>query len=1021
MIACLCIAWICATVLAPCGIAQPGTATIIGTVRDPSGAAVPDAGVEVENAARGIRRSLKTDSEGAFSVLALVPATGYRVTITKAGFSEYQVTGIELQVGAEINLGVLHVAITPERTRISVNEAINLTGPYRTEVSQVVGNSQILNLPINGRRVDTYVLLTPAVVPDGVAGLVSFRGVAGGNAFLTDGNDTSNQFFNENAGRTRISTQISQDAVQEFQVLSSGYSAEYGRAAGGIINTVTRSGSNIWSGTAYLFYRDRSLNARDRYSSVNPPEKRYQGGAGLGGPLVKDKLFFFLNGEIHRRDFPLVASLSRPPLFDAGGAFIGTCDVSPQQCDAAKQFLRRQFQVLERKANSELAFGKLDWTPSERHHVSASFNYLRWLSPNGFQTQAVLNNGEGVGANGSSSVRTRYARLAWTFVPDGARINDLRLGWFKDRHSDNINPVLVPPETGLVQITVEGQANLGISSDLPRIDPSENRFELADGFSLVGGRHTWKFGAGLIRTQDFVKYLRNRNGTYEYGDFNSFALDFSGNTTGARRWQTFSQRFGNQIFDESIRDYDAYAEDQLRLGPQVNLKLGVRYEYSTLPQPSQANPEYPDSARIPSAKTNLAPRIGLSVGFNGFRDVLRAGYGIFYARYHSGVMSTFFQENGVYQQPVHLEKRFLVDQTFGPVFPRALPAFTGLPPSDDPAFSSAIDLTFPSKDYRNPYTHQADLTLEHSFSPSLNVSASYLWSRGLRLTTVRDWNIGPPGAPAYYSLQDAQGKVVGTYSVPAYRLVNRINPRWRRVNGVESGGRSYYDALVVQVRQRLYKGLEGFVAYTWSHAIDFNQGGGADNIFFGDGPRSLWNGDYQADKASSQLDQRHRMVVSSTYEPPLSQRTGKLSRFLLTNWRLSQISTFASAQPATPAILVSGGAFPGAAFNSTLNGFGGSTRSPFDPPSSLDIDQIVRTDARITKILRFADRWQVHVNFEAFNVFNHVSNTSVNTVSYEARNGVLRPLPHLGEGVASQGYPDGTNARRAQVSLRVIW
>src|SRR5262249_49155222 len=145
------------------------------------------------------------------------------------------------------------------------------------------------------------------------------------------------------------------------------------------------------------------------------------------------------------------------------------------------------------------------------------------------------------------------------------------------------------------QITVEGQANLGISSDLPRIDPSENRFELADGFSLINGRHTWKFGGGAIRTQDYVQYLPIRNGSYGDGDFTSFAMDFSGNTTGARRWQTFSQRFGSQIFDENIRDYDAYAEDQLRLGPQVNLKLGVRYEYSTLPQPSQVNPDYPQN------------------------------------------------------------------------------------------------------------------------------------------------------------------------------------------------------------------------------------------------------------------------------------------------------------------------------------------------------------------------------------------------------------------------------------------
>jgi len=142
---------------------------------------------------------------------------------------------------------------------------------------------------------------------------------------------------------------------------------------------------------------------------------------------------------------------------------------------------------------------------------------------------------------------------------------------------------------------------------------------------------------------------------------------------------------------------------------------------------------------------------------------------------------------------------------------------------------------------------------------------------------------------------------------------------------------------------------------------------------------------------------------------------------LLSRWRISQISTFASAQPVSATILITGVPFPGAAFNSTLNGFGGSPRVPFLPANGLDVDQVVRTDARLTRIFVLYDRRQIHVNFEAFNLFNHVSNTAVNTLAYEAISGVIRPLPNLGLGVASQGYPDGTNARRAQVSLRFIW
>ncbi|HEY1496772.1 MAG TPA: carboxypeptidase-like regulatory domain-containing protein, partial [Candidatus Solibacter sp.] len=266
-------------------VAQPlvGTGSITGTVRDASGALVANAQVEVRNESHGIRRDSTTDAQGAFSVIALDPDTGYAVTVTKTGFAPLQRTELEVSVGEVTNLA-LTLQIAAETTRVSVNSAAGgVVDQTKTEISQVVRQSQILNLPINGRRVDTYVLLTPAVVSDGPLGLVAFRGIAGGNSFLTDGNDTSNQFFDENAGRTRISTQISQDAVLEFQVLSSGYSAGFGRASGGIINTVTRSGSNTTYGTAYWFFRNQDFNARDPYAAINPPERRHQTGASLGG------------------------------------------------------------------------------------------------------------------------------------------------------------------------------------------------------------------------------------------------------------------------------------------------------------------------------------------------------------------------------------------------------------------------------------------------------------------------------------------------------------------------------------------------------------------------------------------------------------------------------------------------------------------------------------------------------------------------------------------------------------------
>lgn len=404
-----------------------GMGAISGSIRDTSGAPIGDATVVLENAARGIRRESVTNDSGAFLAPSLVPAAGYTLSVRKAGFAAYERSGLELQVGQNLALDVV-LQIATTLLQIEVATAAPLVEPNRMDVSQVINSSQIQNLPINGRRVDSFVLLAPGVVPDGTFGMLSFRGIAGGNAFLTDGNDTTNQYFNENAGRTRIPTQLSQDAVQEFQVLIDGYSAEFGRASGGVVNTVTRSGSNELHGTAYWFFRNQDFNARDTFADFNPREVRHQAGASIGGAIVPSRLFYFFNGETTRRDFPLTAALKTPPFFDANGNFVATqpdgrptcgAPATPEQCANATRLLNRQNQLLERTSDAELGFGKIDYRPSERHAVSASFNYLRWISPNGLQTAAVLNNGSGVGNNATSTVRARYGRLAWTYLPAG--------------------------------------------------------------------------------------------------------------------------------------------------------------------------------------------------------------------------------------------------------------------------------------------------------------------------------------------------------------------------------------------------------------------------------------------------------------------------------------------------------------------------------------------------------------------------------------------------------------------------
>jgi hypothetical protein len=394
----------------------------------------------------------------------------------------------------------------------------------------------------------------------------------------------------------------------------------------------------------------------------------------------------------------------------------------------------------------------------------------------------------------------------------------------------------------------------------------------------------------------------------------------------------------------------------------------------------------------------------------GDKTVVRGGLGMFYARIPGTLIQTLNFTNGLYQPGI-----LLTPTTAGaPTFPNNVASLSGFP-------GGSVSLTFADPNFRNPYTIQGDLSVERELTPNLGVTLSYIYSRGVHLLTNRDLNIGPEGPPVSYRVNDASGNQVGTFTTPTYRTANRIDPRYQRIQQIENGGQSWYNAMVVQVNKRMSHGLQGSLAYTWSHAIDLGNIGGGNNALFYDFPRTYRNGDYAAEKGSSALDQRHRLVVNSIWSPTFTRSQSWAARYLVNGWQISQITTLASPQFATPTLRVSGTPFPGAAFPTTANGFGGTNRVPFLPYNYLEIDNIFRTDARLSRELPFTERVRAWINFEAFNLFNNVYNTGVNTEAYSLANGVISPTAGVGVGNQSQGFPDGTNARRAQVSLRLVF
>ena len=1019
---------ICALVFVAGAYAQAtaGLGAVSGTVRDASGAVIPGATVVVANDGKGIKRTMTSTDAGVFAAPALVPSPGYSITVTKQGFSTYEVKDFEITVGQNVDFKI-GMQIGSASTKLDVTAEAPLVEDTKSGVTATVGEQQILELPINGRRVDSFVLLTPAVTNDGEFGLISFRGVAMGNSFLTDGNDTTESFYNENAGRTRIGSQISQDAVQEFQVLSNGFSAEFGRAMGGVVNTVTRSGQNDTHGTGYWFFRNRTLEATDRYANgYNLPEWRHTAGASLDGALKKDKLFYFVNFDFVDRSFPALNRIVNSSLTDSTGNFIPASNCVPAaagptqaQCTAAINFIQKQMNVLvPRSYKQDEGFAKLDYHVNDRNTISADLNAMHWRSPHGIQTQAVLTGGAALGNNGNSTVEDRYGKASWTSVVTPNAVNELRFGWFKDRLSDPGASDLFPAETGPTYITVAG-STVGAAQAYPRTYPSENRYQIVDNYSWTRGAHSVKFGMDFSTTQDWMNQLFNEFGGYSYTTLAAFAKDFTGNTTGLKSYSSFSQQFGNPIQNIRTTDINLYAQDTWKINKHLTFNYGLRYEKTKIPQPTITNPDYPATGVINSPNKDFAPRASLSYSLND-RTVLRVGYGIFYARFHGNALDTMYLGNGKYQTAISINNT----QAGAPVFNGVLASATGLP-------AGAVALTFADKNFHAPYTQQGTLALDRQLTRDLAISASYIWTRGIGLFVQRDLNLGQPTSQAYtYIIDDASGNKVGTYSTPLFVLTNglRPDPRYGKILQVENGGQSWYNALAIQLDKRFSHGFQAQVNYTWSHAIDDGNEEGASWNVASSFNNATFNGNYALDKGSSTLDQRHRVSINWVWSPILTSSTSAFAKYLVNGWELSAITTLASAHPVSATVnsasTSNNAEFPGIQLAyGTLTGTGGSSRVPFWPYDSLNIDQIYNVDSRLTRRFPIGERMKLALGFEAFNVFNTIHNTGVQTAAYSVSGNILKPVltggrSLLDTGNASQGFPDGTNARRMQATLR---
>ena len=1064
-----------------CGQSLAGLGALNGSVVDPGGSAIPNASVEVSNASLGIDRKVTATGAGLFFAPSLPPASGYVVTVSAPGFSTAKTTDITVHVGEELAVPI-KLALASANQTVTVSESTaSILDPSKTEVSALVNQQQIMNLPINGRRADQFALLSPGVVPDATSGEVSFHGVPSGNLFLLDGVDITQQWFIQNAGGEALLSNISMDAVQEFRTELLGYSAEFGRGAGGVVNLLTRSGTNQFHGTGFWFFRNRTLNATDLFSKLNgkaynPPEYRHQFGGTVGGPIIKDKLFFFSSYEGAIRNFPLVSSLSSDPTIvnvTTGQLLAGQCNATPTQCAAAQTFLNRISvpSTVGRNLHQNAGFVRFDYRPSEKSTYSANFNLVNYSAIHNGTSLAATTDGTGAsGTNYNVNTHVRNAHIANTYLLSNSIVNEARFGFNADRRFQGLPTDLAPPDNVRSSLTVAGISTLGVSlNQLPNIQPTEKRFDLSDNLSQSKGKHQLKYGLDLAYLRSVENAVFSGPGGYTYTTFTNFAYDLTPQATDpvstvspftspGKHYSTFAQAVGHPLTGITIRDYDFFAQDLYQITPKLSLNLGLRYEYASFTQPPK--PTYaatrPGVGKINQPSTNFAPRVGFAYSMNHETTIARGSYGIFYNRLPGATITRLQQLGGSVRKSFTLSNNSASQFAVAPTFPNT---FTSLSQVNSVLSPSSINSGFAIPSLATPYVQEWNLSVEQSLGKNMSFSLGYIGSRGLKFLQRSDLNAGPPTGTDTYAIYNQAGARTGTYSTPVYfNAANgntTYNPAYNKILQIDNGGRLWYDGLIAEFHHRETHYLQTNFAYTFSHSEDLGQGTFSSNYYFSDQGDTYFNGSsiingksgYAYEKGRSLEDQRNRLVISAVLNSPDVTSGSKFAMQALNGWLLAPIFTFATAQYVDSYLTVGGLTAATAPAGSilaghvttgsdprlyvptpTLSGIGaetpGGSRVPFLPTANLPLGQTVQLDGRLTKVFNVHEGQTVQLSFEAINALNHIRITGVNQTVYKSlwdstsNTGILQLQNGYGAGSASGGFPDGTNARRAQASLR---
>nr|HQU86277.1 TonB-dependent receptor [Pyrinomonadaceae bacterium] len=851
---------------------------------------------------------------------------------------------ITLSTGNSVNV----VDVTAE------GQAVEAT---RTSISTTVDERRVSNLPTNGRNFLDFATLTPGIVRDPTRqGDLAIGGQKGTlNSLQIDGTSSDNTFFGQSSGRIgsgRAPSQFSIDTVKEFQVNQNGFSAEYGRAAGAVINVVTKSGTNKFTGAAFEYFRDESLNALSpvlkSQRRAKPASQINQFGGVFGGPIKKDKVFFFAAYEGQRSDLPNPVVLNSLPFAPASVITLLTPKV-------ASYNINRQQDVF---------LGKVDFNIDEKNQVWVRFNQQNFTGTN-LENSGTLSAEE---HTGNSNVKTSAVTANWTHTFTPTFFNEFRFQFSRDKEPGLANSdapeVAVTANAGGIN---DGTFNFGRNNFSPR-ETTITRYQFINNQTHLIGNHALKYGVDLLFDKIFNFFPGLFGGSYTFTSYANLAAGIP---------SRYRQSFGGAgttggTTKPNNREFGFFIQDDWRATPKTTVNIGLRYDFQKIAKPPIQNPNAAllaagfDTSFQPNDKNNFAPRFGLSYAIDE-KSVIRGGYGIFYGRTPAIMTGTAHSQNGIQVIAIDINCTTAPAGTC-PTYPNVFPSI----PTNVAAVTPNLYLF--DRNYKQLFTHQARLQYEREIFANTTVSVQYMMFRGQDLSRTRNANLSAPVSTT-----------AATPSGETFTFLRFSNPRpitaFQRISLFESTAKSFYQGLTFELNRRFSNHWQFNTSYTLSKAKDDKPdqtsvvpGGGddakiAENQF-----------DVSTEYGRSDLDVRHRFIFSPVYDTGKFKSDNKFVSALLSDYVFTGI--FSAQSGFAYSALVSGD--PNADGITTTDRVPGTKRNQYSTPASYIVDM------RVGRIIRFGENYKLSLFAEGFNLFNRANVQNVNNTLYAFSTGPNR-------------------------------